>query len=92
MSLQIQTSTDEFQNEIIREIDVNFEEYETRLSVTNWEWHLADAENLETEKSTYEAMVSYMEALRAKYYDNAILFAKIKKFHNQYAPTKYQIP
>lgn len=92
MNLEVQTSGVEFHNAESKQFDITFEEYERRLALTDWEWHLAVGEDLETKKSTYESMVSCMETLRAKYYQDAILFAKVKKIHNQYAPTKYQIP
>jgi uncharacterized protein (UPF0305 family) len=91
---ELNISIEEFRDYESKQITATFEDLVERLQDCNWEWHNIDHESEEfiTAKNSYERVVSCLDALRAKYFEDKIMMAKIKKIHNQYAPNKYDIP
>lgn len=91
---QLNLSLEQYKDPIVREFTVTFNDLVEKIQDCNWEWHMLDrdSEEFTTAKQSYENLASCMDALRAKYYNDPIEFAKIKTIHNQHAPSKYHMP
>lgn len=91
---ELNLSIEEYKDQVAKEIIVSFEDLIAKLQNCNWDWHMMDPtdEGFAEAKASYEAVVSCMDALRARYFEDPVMFSKIKKIHNQYSPPKYDIP